>query len=214
MDAFTKRLNNPYVLSGSIAASYFAFYTAYDKKTKKLVFSNLSDVVSGKRGLDYSLTEANKALSLSGLTTMLLAYLPECEEMRKDLLWVSMVTLWGHSAYSFYKFYNLDIKKVLSDKLMKRISILLGSAATFSLAAGYVGEFSTAVMALSTTVLGIAHFYTMEIDYKYVLQVRPFAYLPFPLAAFVLYNLMNGRSFISDNALMMDEATKYFMNDP
>ena len=30
---------------------------------------------------------------------------------------------------------------------------------------------------------GIAHFYTMEIDYKFNLGVRPYAYLPFPLAA-------------------------------
>jgi hypothetical protein len=30
----------------------------------------------------------------------------------------------------------------------------------------------------------------MEIDYKYVLQVRPFAYLPFPLAAYVIYTLI------------------------
>jgi hypothetical protein len=43
------------------------------------------------------------------------------------------------------------------------------------------------LLALSTTVLGMAHFYTMEIDYKYVLQVRPYALLPFPLAAAVLY---------------------------
>jgi hypothetical protein len=26
----------------------------------------------------------------------------------------------------------------------------------------------------------------MEVDYKYVLQVRPYAYLPFPLAAAVV----------------------------
>lgn len=213
MDAFTKRLNNPYVLSGGIAASYFAFYTAYDKKTKTLVLSNLSDLVTCKRGLDWSLVEANKALSLSGLTTMLLAYLPECEEMRGDLLWISMVTLWGHSAYSFYKFYQFDIRKVLSEKWMKRISVLLGSAASLALAAGNFNQLTMGVMAASTTALGLAHFYTMEIDYKYVLQVRPFAYLPFPLAAFVLYNVFSNRSFISDEKLLAQEAAKFF-NSP
>lgn len=210
MDAFTKRLNNPYVLSSGVAASYFAFYTAYDKKTKKLVFKNLTDLVTANRGLDWSLVEANKALSLTGLTTMLLAYLPELEEQRRDLLYISMVTLWGHSIYSFYKFYQFDIRKVLSDKWMKRLSVLLGSAATFALAAGNLGQLTIGAMAASTTILGIAHFYTMEIDYKYVLQVRPFAYLPFPLAGIVLYNLASNRSFISDEKLLVDEATKFF----
>ena len=36
-------------------------------------------------------------------------------------------------------------------------------------------------------VLGVSHFYTMEIDFKGVLQVRPYAYLPFPLSAVVLF---------------------------
>ena len=35
----------------------------------------------------------------------------------------------------------------------------------------------------ASVTLGILHFYLMEIDYKWNLQVRPYAYLPFPLAA-------------------------------
>jgi hypothetical protein len=210
MDPFTKRLNNPYVLSGGIAASYFAFYTAYDKKSKKLVWKNLSDLVTGNRGLDWSLVEANKALSLSGLTTMLLAYLPEFAEQRRDLLRISMVTLWGHGIYSFYKFYQFDIRKVLSDKSIKRLSVLLGAGAQLALAAGNFNQLTIGAMAASTTVLGIAHFYTMELDYKNVLQVRPFAYLPFPLAAFVLYTVLSNRSFLHDEKLMINEAAKFF----
>ena len=32
-------------------------------------------------------------------------------------------------------------------------------------------------------VTGTAHFYLMEVDYKWVLQVRPYAVLPIPAAA-------------------------------
>jgi hypothetical protein len=212
MDAFTKKLNNPYVLSGAIAASYFAFYTAYDKKSKSLVFSNLTDLVTGNRGLDWSLVEANKALSLTGMTTMMVAFLPEAAEIKKDLLKISMVTLWGHSVYSFYKFYEFDYRKVISEKLMKKLSVVLGSAATFSLAAGVFEQFTGAALAVTTTILGVAHFYTMEIDYKYVLQVRPFAYLPFPVAALVLYSAYTGRSLVSEEKLMIDEAAKFFFS--
>ena len=38
-------------------------------------------------------------------------------------------------------------------------------------------------------VFSIGHFWTMEVDFKYKLQVRPYAYLPFPLALLVLYYL-------------------------
>lgn len=187
MDIWTRRIHNPYILGGSVAASYLAFYTAFDKKTKTLQLSNVIDLFLCRRGLDWSLVEANKALSLSGLTTMMIAFLPEFERSRKELLWMSMLTLWGHSAYSYYKFYQFDYRKVLSEKIVKKGSLLLGAAANFALAAGYFEQLSVAVLAVSTTVLGVAHFYTMEIDYKYVLQVRPFAYLPFPLAGWVIY---------------------------
>ena len=38
-------------------------------------------------------------------------------------------------------------------------------------------------------VAGIIHFYTMEIDPLFVLHVRPYAYLPFPLSAIGLVYL-------------------------
>ena len=193
MDSITKRvplLSNPYVLSGSVASSYILLYTAFDKKTKTLQFGNVLDLFLCRRGLDWTLVEANKALSLAGLTTMMIAYLPEFKEQRKDLLWISMVTLWGHSTYSFYKFYQFDIRKAVSEKFIKRISLLLGAASSLALAMGVFDQLTALVMAASTTALGIAHFYSMEIDYKYVLQVRPFAYLPFPLAGMVFYNVL------------------------
>lgn len=189
MDTWTKRLHNPYVLSGAVTFSYVALYTGFDKKTKSLAPSNVVDMILGRRGLDWSLVEANKALSLSGLTTMMLAFLPEYADIRKDLLWISLLSLWTHGTYSFYKFYQFDIRKIISDKAMKQLSLVLGAAGQVALTAGYFEQFSTAILAASTTALGVAHFYTMEIDYKYVLQVRPYAYLPFPLAGWVFYNL-------------------------
>ena len=48
---------------------------------------------------------------------------------------------------------------------------------------GYVGGYQAANVAI---VCGIIHFYTMEIDSNFVLHVRPFAYLPFPLSVLAL----------------------------
>jgi hypothetical protein len=51
---------------------------------------------------------------------------------------------------------------------------------------GYKGRISATALGLASVSLGVIHFYTMEIDYKRVLQVRPYAYLPFPLAAIAI----------------------------
>ena len=179
---------NPLVLSGAVTTSYFLFYTAYDKTKKTLVISNLHDLVAARRGIDWSLVELNKAISLSGLTIMLTSFLPQFTKRSKDLLWISMNMLWAHSIYSMYKFYQFDIRKVFADKWMKRLSVFLGIAGQAALSLGYWGFVDYTTLLVSATTLSIAHFWTMEVDFKYQLQVRPYAYLPFPLAAWSLYN--------------------------
>ena len=181
-------IENPLAFSGAVTTSYFLFYTAYDKTKKTLVIGNLQDLVLARRGWDWTLVELNKAISLSGLTIMLTSFLPQFAKKSKDLLWISMNMLWAHSIYSMYKFYQFDIRKVIADKWMKRLSILLGVGGQAVLSLGYWGFIDYNTLLLSASTLSIAHFWTMEVDFKYQLQVRPYAYLPFPLAAYTLYN--------------------------
>ena len=180
-------LTRPLILCSSITASYVLFYTAYDKVDKKIKVSNLADFFSCRRGIDWTLVEANKAISLSGLTIMLISFLPELNHSRKELLFHGMSLLWIHSVYSSYKFYQFSLKKVLSDKAIKQLSIALGTLGQLSLSLGYWGYISFDSLVASSIVLGISHFWTMEVDYKYKLQVRPYAYLPFPLAIYSIY---------------------------
>jgi len=72
-------------------ASYVAFYTAYSKSSKTLEFALLLDVFAFRKGIDHTLVELNKALSLAGLTVLLLAFCPGLEESRWGLLWSAMV---------------------------------------------------------------------------------------------------------------------------
>lgn len=188
----SKFSTNPYAISGAVTLSYFAFYTAYDKQKKTLVASNLYDLVTLNRGVDWTLVEINKSISLSGLTTMLIAFFPQLKKEKTQLLWISMNLLWAHSIYSFYKFYGYSLQKVLSDKAIKRLSVLLGFAGQIALSAGYWGYISADALLLSAVGLGISHFWTMEVDYKYILQVRPYAYLPFPLSMAAIYYYFKG----------------------
>ncbi len=181
-------LSNPIAFSGAVTASYILFYTAYDKTKKTLVPANLLDLVLVRKGTDWTLVELNKAISLAGLTVMLSSFLPQFRQERKEMLWISMNMLWVHSVYSLYKFYKFDPRKILSDKWMKKLSVVLGTAGQLVLSLGYFGYIDYNALLVSATTLSIAHFWTMEVDFKYNLQVRPYAYLPFPLAAYALYN--------------------------
>jgi hypothetical protein len=92
-----------------------------------------------------------------------------------------------HTFYSIYKFQYYSWRVITKEKGTKQLSIILGTLAQIVLFVGYYGWTSYSTLLIGATALGILHFYSMEIDYKYVLQVRPFAYLPFPLAALVFY---------------------------
>ena len=179
-----------YAITGLITMSYFGLYTGYDKKTKKLKPSNLVDLVTLGRGLDWSLVECNKAISLSGLTVFLASFMPQFQEQGKELLFQGMSMLWAHTAYSIYKFYGYSLQRLMKEKRVKQISVALGTAGQLALSAGYWGYISNEALVLGSTVLGVSHFYTMEIDYKGVLQVRPYAYLPFVMAIPVLGNFV------------------------
>jgi len=169
-------------VTGLCAVSYLGFYTAYDKATKKFKVANLQDMLTVARGWDWTLVEANKALSLTALTTTLLSFLPQLKEQSGELLFQSMSMLWIHGIYSSYKFYGNSLRKYLDEKVVRQLSLAMAAAGQVALSAGYWGYIPREALVLSGTVLGVGHFYTYEIDYKGVLQVRPFAYLPFPLA--------------------------------
>jgi len=172
-----------------IVASFLLFYTAYDKITKSYRINLLLDVLLGNKGLDFTLVELNKALSLSAMTIMMVSFLPLFQAVKYNLLWISMNLLWIHSGYSFYKFYQLSLKKLFDDKKIKILSIVFGGLGQMSLSLGFFGMISYSSLVPFATILGIAHFWTMEVDYKYRLQVRPYAYIVFPIAIYTLVQL-------------------------
>ena len=148
--------------------------------------SNLMDLFTFRRGLDWTLVEMNKAISLAGLTGFILAFVPAFKADSREMIFVSMNLLWIHGAYSVYKFYSFSLKRFQAEKPIKQLSVALAVAGQLVLSGGYFGFLSYPTLLYGGIVLGMAHFWTMEVDYKYVLQVRPFAYLPFILAPAVI----------------------------
>lgn len=103
------------------------------------------------------------------------------------MLFLAMNMLWLHGIYSIFKFYSFSLQRYLADKGIKKLSVLLAVAGQLVLSGGYFGFLSYRALVLGGIGLGMAHFWTMEVDYKYVLQVRPFAYLPFVLAPIAIF---------------------------
>jgi len=184
----------PLETSVLIFVSFVLFYTMYDKFTGRLVPSNLLRLLTFQEGADKFLVEMNKALSLSGLTVLAFSFFPIYKKrVRYALLWSAVVQLWIHAVYSTLKYYgSKNIPRISTffdwnSEQIKKISILLGIMAQVVLSLGYfsyIGWFQLSLFGLSSSIL---HFYTMEIDHKYVLRVRPYAYIVFPitLLAFV-----------------------------
>ena len=179
----------PFETSVLIFISFVLFYTMYDKFSGRLVPSNLLRLLTFQEGVDKFLVEMNKALSLSGLTVLAFSFFPIYKKrVRYALLWNAVVQLWVHAVYSTFKYYgSKNIPRIStfldwSSEAIKKISIFLGIVAQLVLSLGYfsyINWFQLSLFGLSTSVL---HFYTMEIDHKYVLRVRPYAFIVFPLS--------------------------------
>ena len=131
------------VISVATFLSYVFLYTAFDKIKKKLILKNIeklwkpapeaagdADKSAGPLIRIPGTLELNKALSLSGLTTMLISFLPisSLSEVSRELLFQSIIVLWYHSVYSFYKFYSYRLDRIVKEKPWptKQISIVLG----------------------------------------------------------------------------------------
>jgi hypothetical protein len=105
----------PLAVTGLSLVSYLLLYTAYSKMNKTLEPALLIKVLTMSEGLEHTLVEMNKAISLAGLTVLALAFCPGFDAMRWELLWHAMVLLWTHSCYSAYQFYGATHIPLLSE---------------------------------------------------------------------------------------------------
>ena len=174
-----------------IFVSFLLFYTMYDKIAGRLIPANLFRIITLQDGLDRFLVEFNKALSLSGLSVLCFSFFPIYSRgMQNALLWSAMLQLWAHALYSAVKYYGTKNIPVITSFLnmgsdrWKKLSIICGLVAQTVLSMGYLSYLKIQALALFGISMGLLHFYLMEIDHKFVLRVRPYAYVVFPLSFF------------------------------
>mmetsp|Transcript_4868 Transcript_4868/g.10730 ORF Transcript_4868/g.10730 Transcript_4868/m.10730 type:complete len:215 (-) Transcript_4868:227-871(-) len=196
-------ISPPLAITLGVNASFLAFYTGYSKAEKAYKPSLVWEVFTLKKGLNHTLVELNKEISLSGLATLAIAFLPRCEPHRKELVYNAMGMLSAHTLYSTWKYYGgknipslsewwatstigdlMDKKTIMRG--VKRASVILGLLSQGLLWGDYLKVSpgtKSALIGGSALVTGTAHFYLMELDFKWILQVRPFTFGIFPVCA-------------------------------
>lgn len=182
-------------ITSIVFVSFILFYTMFDKAKKRLVIGNLVRLFTLQEGFDKLLVEMNKAISLSGLTVLAVSFFPRYRNIRKLLLLSAMIQLWLHAVYSVFRYYGSKKIPVISSFFkmnagdrIKKLSVIFGIIAQVVLSLGYLSYMPYSRLAFFGIAFSNLHFYTMEIDHKYVLRVRPYAYIVFPLSLLgVLY---------------------------
>ena len=172
--------------------AYFVFYSAYDKRLKKLNFDLLAHIFSFRRP-EHSFKEINKVIALVGITILMLAIL--IQSLTYELLVAAAVLLGIHFLYSSLVFYvSGDYCK------SKLVGIVVGIVSLSLLwAIILVNEASFALYRyalLTISVLGSLHFILVESNSKWVLQIRPFAYLPLLLLVACIINFIVSYNFM------------------
>ena len=200
-----------HIVTGVVIILNLLFYTAYSKEDKNIQMKLLLDVLLLRKGIGHSLNELNKIIALSGLTLAAIAFLPiHLFDSKTNLLWNCLYTQIFHAVYSTYKFYGdknmpellswlsvVDDFKSKSKKQQnvgaKKLSNIL-SVVAFSLLIGIVLNYfnmrKSDIVCFLMLLVSVFHFYFMEIDFKYVLKVRPYGFVPFYIAPVSLVVLL------------------------
>eukprot|EP00128_Syssomonas_multiformis_P018288 Colp12_sorted_trinity150504_noHs@27759 len=167
-------------VTAAVVLAYLGLYSAFDKKTKSLKFQLLVDIFSFRR-LDFSLKEINKVISLAGLTLLPLAFiLPGDRRSQMGLIYSAVVLLMVHSCYSLQGFYGYSFSRTITNN-PKRVAIIYGTIAQSILLYTVYESDALTLLLFGGLLFSVLHFYFMETNSAGELQVRPFAYLPFPL---------------------------------
>lgn len=79
--------------------------------------------------------------------------------------------------------------RLIGVRKVSNLTATLGLAVVLWLVGWAVAPLDMSITALAAVCLGTIHFYTMEIDYRLVLGVRPFGFVPFVLAGAAMLRL-------------------------
>eukprot|EP00946_MAST-07B_sp_MAST-7B-sp1_P004415 g4415.t1 len=184
-DAQTRKIDSCMLLVKALQDEHKNYLTG--EQIRRLSVDNLKDVLLLRRGVGHTLVELNKILALTGLSVIPVAYFSgNAQKHLKWALWSQVV----HTLYSTYKYYGDKVPYLsgfpaiiseLSDTKskkrrlvgVKRLSIIFGSVALGLLSAQvFIRDYAVNLISIVVLASALIHFISMEVDFKFVLQVR------------------------------------------
>lgn len=191
MLSWAVRNTSPAMETTGALSVYFLLYSGYDKTTKSMrIKQNLGDIFLVRKGITHTLDQVNKVLGLAGLSLLAessfwhVSGRADARPLASGLATSSLVLLEVHAAYSAWRYtsrFTSPAKKAAATWLgVSALSVTLvrnGYGVRLAERVPGVGRIVAANGAAAAAIglgLASAHFYTMELDSKNVLQVRPF----------------------------------------
>ena len=187
----------------TVFVANFCLYTSYDKSTRRLSLSKLLEVLCFRKGIVHTFKELNKVLALVGLAVLGIAFIPQkqCIESQDYLLVFVLYSQIIHSVFSVWCYYGEHIPKLnswawavrqlfSSNRKDRLICIKLLSTVFAFVCLILLVLFQLNIITITMTAVcffGVAHFWTMEVDFKLNLSVRPFGYFPFITVLIALF---------------------------
>merc|ERR1711972_1166731 len=167
-------------------AVYLILFTSWDKKAGRPDFQILVDVMTLKLGKEKMIGEQNKALGLNALTVLGLAFFPYFRDHAYGLIVSSIVQILMHILASLTVMYGTNKLPFISSyfknegeaKNLKKLSVIFGVVSNLVMIAYYFGKIDLVSTGMLALIFAIAHFYVIEMDFKWQLKLKPFAFAP------------------------------------
>ena len=153
------------------------------------------DIISFKRGSEWSLVELNKILAVSALTITLLSYIPHLEHKHRDLIKLVFPMILVHWAYSMNKYFGFSIKRVLDSRGDMKLSLISGMATMAAFALHYLGNIKAHHFMMLSLLGSTCHYIFMKYSQQGRLDLKPMAYLPLALAGYAVYYQLSRGNF-------------------
>jgi hypothetical protein len=156
-------------------------------------------VLTVKKGVSNTLVTLNKALSVSGLVLLSLAFLPQFALTQSELIRNSLGMLAVHATYSIVHFYGTPIVPRIETwtsaqgaTAAKIGALMLGGFAQNLLGAGYMQFISRLAIVYGTLTLGTAHF----LAERHSSGMPPAGYAAIGLTAWAIVSVYTGAAVI------------------
>ena len=164
--------------------------------TKQWRFDRIIDIVTFRRGNDWSLTELNKILAMTAFTITVMGYIPQLGDKHQGFIKLALPMAVVHWAYSMNKYFGFNIKRVLNSRGDMKVSLLCGMATMACFVLNYIGHIKAHHFMMVALLGSTFHYLFMKYSlHGGKLDLKPLEYLPLMIAGYAVFHQISSGNF-------------------